>query len=168
MQHVGRLILVTGYSGAGKSTLARTAATVPGVYLFKTTTTRPQRPLEAMSEYEFVTPDEYAARRQASHQWDHTEFGGYSYGADVEAMNNAFSKGKHYICPAVPDPTVIEDMKQLYAAPVTVIWIDTPLSVANSRIADDKQRAAPRCNSSLTSYLRQPAISRQTNRRLKH
>lgn len=82
----GSLIFVSGISGAGKSTLIRFVLENSTNFIYlKTLTTRPQRQGEEDSlEYEFVTNSDYDEARSHSELWDHTEYKGFKYGADVE------------------------------------------------------------------------------------
>ena len=134
----GELIFVTGLYGAGKSTLVHAAldATDNLEYL-KTTTTRPPRPEEleyGSIEYDFVSQQAYEKRRATSKRWDHTPVHEHSYGADIDSVNQKLAKGIGIICCTAPDTDTIDQMSQLYVAPSTLVWIDTPLEVANSRL----------------------------------
>lgn len=133
----GRLILVSGYAGAGKTTLIRAALKrLPKLHYLRTAVTRPMRPDEQDSpEYDFVTPDEYDSRRRSSHSWDHSEFDGYYYGADIAAVTRQIEQGESFICAVIPDDTY-RQMGERYGLKPVVIWIDTPLEVANQRLMD--------------------------------
>ncbi len=150
----GSLIFVSGLSGAGKTTLIRHALenTTNLIYL-KTHTTRPRRPGEGSSpEYEFVADDEYEESRRHSKQWDHTEYGGYKYGADVEFIRQRLAQGADVICAVAPNLQVIEGMTSLYGTLSKTIWINTPEQIAQRRIADDAQRASRKEDDSARQY----------------
>lgn len=134
----GKLICVTGFYGVGKSTIVQAAlAVVDNLEYLKTTTTRPPRPEEiahGSMEYNFVSPEEYAARRAASRNWDHTLLHDYSYGADVDGVNQKLSSGTGIICCIAPDLDTIDQMSHLYAVSPVLIWIHSSLQLANSRL----------------------------------
>jgi guanylate kinase len=134
----GDLILATGFYGAGKSTLARTALdALDNLEYLQTITTRQPRQEEieyGSIEYEFVSPEEYAARRAASRHWDHMHLQEHSYGADVDDVNQKLARGIGIICCTAPDKDVVSQMSNLYAASPVVVWIDTLLELANKRL----------------------------------
>jgi len=138
----GSLLFVSGLSGAGKTTLIDYALrNVPALEYLKTVTTRPRRPSEATSnEYLFVSDEEYERYKIASQHWDHTEYNGCEYGADVEDVRRKLEKGTHIICAVAPDKQVIVDMAKLYGERPTTIWIDTPREIAQARISSDRTR----------------------------
>jgi guanylate kinase len=140
----GRLLLVSGLSGAGKTTLIRAALRrLPQLSYLQTVTTRPPRPGEdGQPEYIFVTEQEYERRKNTSSSWDHSEYQGYKYGADVHAVLDTLQRGGHVICALAPDETILEQMKHLYKEEPVLIWIDTPKAVSAARIQGDALRAA--------------------------
>lgn len=156
----GKLILVTGYLGAGKTTLVKRALEqIDGLRYLTTVTTRLPRPEEIAGpspEYEFVSPAAYARRRRQSKQWDHTEFGGNSYGADVDRVNSLLAGGSNIICHVAADQATIQQMSNLYTVQPTLIWIDTPLDVANRRLAqsgDDARHLRGQATASSVRHL---------------
>jgi len=148
MKVYGTFILVTGLYGAGKTSLVSAALlSVEKLEYLKTTTTRLPRPEEIAHgslEYDFVTRSEYEFRRRASQYWDHSEVGGYEYGADIDRINQKLAHGVSVICCVAPDMAVILEMRTLYATPPVLIWVDTPLAIANARLlaSGDDSRAA--------------------------
>ncbi len=138
----GRLIFISGLSGAGKSTLLEAAlANIPELEYLRTTTTRPRRDGEDGSlYYDFVTKNEYEAKRQNSKQWDHSEFGGNYYGSDVEEMRAKLQDGTSIICSVAPVRSVITPMTTLYGTATTTVWINTDRHVCIGRISDDPTR----------------------------
>ncbi len=138
----GKLIFVSGLSGAGKTTLIRAAINeITRLHYLKTVTTRPQRPDESDSfEYKFVSDDEYDALKTKSANWDHTDYQGYKYGADVDEVRALLDAGENVICSVAPDTEVAKVMSQLYGASPVIVWIDTPAEVAKSRTGHDEVR----------------------------
>jgi guanylate kinase len=138
------LIFVSGLSGAGKTTMVGAALqAVPGLSYLQTVTTRPMRAGEDASfEYKFVDDAEYETLRAASEKWDHTEYNGFKYGADVEAVNRSLHEKADFICCVAPDLLVIQAMKEIYGVTPLTIWIDTPAGTAKQRTAEDEIRAA--------------------------
>lgn len=137
-----KLIFVSGLSGAGKTTLIRAVLNrIPNLHYLKTVTTRPRRPNESDSfEYKFVSDDEYNELRAKSANWDHTDYQGYKYGADVDEIKSLLSAGEKVICSIAPDAEIAESMSKLYGATPIIIWIDTAPEVAKARINGDKVR----------------------------
>lgn len=161
----GKLIFVSGYSGAGKSTLVGAAlAAVAGLEYLVTTTTRPAREGEAERsfEYRFADRETYAKLRAKSALWDEGEYAGNYYGADVAGIKKSLAAGKHIICCMMPIVATIRRMGQLYDVKPVLIWIDTPLEVANRRIALDTRRSK-RLDDPAQSQARGEEIKRLAN-----
>jgi guanylate kinase len=137
-----KLILVSGLSGAGKTTLiAGALKAMPDLEYIRTYTTRPMRPGEENShEYIFVSQAEYDNLRAGLENWDHTEYAGFSYGADAAVIKTLLAEGKNVICSVAPDLEVIDDMAKLYGPEPVTIWIRVPKEVAKSRIYNDDIR----------------------------
>ncbi len=78
----GLLLVMAGPSGVGKSTLvARVREHIPEIEFSVSCTTRPRRTGEVDGvDYFFVTPDEFAARRDAGDFLEHATVHGNSYG----------------------------------------------------------------------------------------
>src|SRR5690349_4251804 len=102
---VGSLIFVSGVSGAGKTTLIRHALkAIPNLEYLKTVTTRPKRADEDdKPEYEFVNDFQYEKRRLTSRNWDHADYNGFKYGADVDSVRRQLNSGVNIICSVMPD-----------------------------------------------------------------
>jgi guanylate kinase len=165
---LGNLILVTGFFGAGKSTLAQAAIDrIDQLSYLTTVTTRPARPEEVeygSREYDFVSQQEYSERMSGSEKWDHTFFSNHSYGADVEVANRKLREGRSLICCIAPDEDTIVQMSRLYAVKPIVIWIDTPLEVANDRLVKSgNKRRADRLDHKLQNDAHAVIIEQQAN-----
>lgn len=97
-----RLVIISGPSGAGKSTVVRRLldeCDVP-LYLSISATTRPPRPGEIHGrDYYFLTPDEFARRRQAGEFLECKEvFGrGDWYGTLRSEVEKGINQGKFVI-----------------------------------------------------------------------
>jgi guanylate kinase len=78
----GRIIVLSAPSGGGKSTLAQIViARTPAITRSVTYTTRPKRPGEEDGrDYHFISPAEFASRRQAEEFLESATVHGYLYG----------------------------------------------------------------------------------------
>lgn len=136
----GKLILIGGFSGAGKTTLAAAALKAfPNFRYLTTYTTRPMREDEKIHgsfEYAFVSNAEYA-RLRAENEWDDGEYAGHKYGANITEAKTFLQSGGTLVCCIVPDIQTIQRQHEIFGAEIIVIWIDTPLDIANQRIAAD-------------------------------
>ncbi len=134
----GKLIWVTGYFGSGKTTLVRTILNnVENLKYMKTYTTREPREGETNSnfgEYYFINTDDYNKRKSTSGRWDHTVIGTDFYGVDTDTINHELSTGINFVCNVVPNLDLLQKMKKFYEISPIIVWIDTPLSVANERL----------------------------------
>lgn len=139
----GKLILVSGLSGAGKTTLIGGALKVlPKVEYLTTYTTRSIRAGEVSGdEYIFVSTKEYDQLREKSSNWDHTEFSGNYYGADINEIRDKLKRGITIICSIAPDRAVVESMESLYGQKPVTIWIDVDHNTLHQRTKDDIARA---------------------------
>ena len=142
----GNLFFVTGYFGSGKSTLVKAVLEeIPSLMYLKTFTTRLPRNDESESfEYTFVSRDEYEYLRDSNKVQDHTLVGDNYYGTDASLCNNLLAAGENVICCVIPSAEAIEEMASWYDIEPIVIWIDTPLYLANERLLnlEDKSRTA--------------------------
>jgi guanylate kinase len=140
MESKGKLILIGGFSGAGKTTLARAALEqFPSLRYLTTYTTRPMREHEKAQgsfEYTFVDDAEYSRLRSAN-DWDHGEYAGYSYGANITEAKAYLQQGGSYVCCIVPDIETIKRQHEIFGSETVLIWVDTPLEVANQRLLAD-------------------------------
>lgn len=153
---VGKLIFVSGLSGAGKTTLIRAAMEqISDLSYLRTVTTRPPRTGEQNGiEYQFVSEQAYRAARSKSEQWDHSEYQGYKYGADVAEIREQLQNGVNVICSIAPSKQILEQMKGLFGPNPVTIWLDTPLEVANGRIKNDVLRATRHEDTSLRAEMK--------------
>lgn len=146
MSATGKFILVSGHPGAGKTTMVKALLqAVPSIKYLSNYTTRPPRQGESPEgsfEYQFVSPDQYQQLRSQSSHWDHAEYYGYAYGADIDAQTKLLQDGISLICAIVPDTQTLDRLTQVYPVMPTLIWVDVPLEVANNRIlsSGDKGR----------------------------
>lgn len=138
----GKLIFVSGISGAGKTTLIGAALRqLPQLHYLQTVTTRPPRVGETDSfEYKFVDETTYETLKKSSDNWDHTDYQGHKYGADIAAVKAWLHNDQPVICAVAPDLIIINEMEERYGTKPVKIWIDTPASVAKQRIQNDLDR----------------------------
>lgn len=143
MSDTGKLILIAGFSGAGKTTLARAALEAFAHTRYITTyTTRPRREDEAADgsfEYEFVGREEYE-RLRGGGEWGHGEYAGEFYGIDAGQAKRDLAAGTNLVMCMVPNIPTIERLEGLCGLRAIVIWLDTPVAVANARIAAEDDR----------------------------
>lgn len=79
--------------------------------------------------------------KSQSVNWDHTEYAGHKYGANIDEVKSLLSAGNKVICSVTPDLEVIKNMTKLYGIKPITIWIDTPYEVARARVNNDKTRS---------------------------
>lgn len=134
----GKLFLITGYSGAGKSTLVSgVCARLSRADQFTTVTTRPPRQGEALSpEYHHVDKPTYEIMRVRSEVWDHGEMDGHYFGQDIDWGRKFLASGKNLLRVVGPDTRVINRVASHFPHDAVLIWVDTSLEVANSRLRD--------------------------------
>lgn len=143
----GNLILIAGFSGSGKTTMARAALSHFPSWLYLTNyTTRPPRddePAGQSFEYVFVTKPDYE-RLRAKPEWGHLAYAGHDYGIDVGAAKAQLASGKTIVSCIISDLQAIRLLEKLLGQRGLLIWIDTPLVVANQRLSasTNKARAA--------------------------
>lgn len=139
----GHLVLVSGMSGSGKTTLIQAALDqIPELRIVMAYTTRPIRPGEVDgAQYTFVSDEEYGHVRLRSKRWDGMEFGGYKYGADAAGANEVLRSGLSMICNVSPERAANTDLAGRYGVRPDFVWIDTPTSMAQARVAHDTIRA---------------------------
>lgn len=134
---MSRMIYVAGEAGAGKTTLVRGALQMHSDKLqyLTTYTTRPPRgkPEDELG-YVFVARNEYEQIRNASKRWDHGEFYGNWYGADVAAAHRTLESGKSLIVTTMPDVQTISEMAQTYGIEPLTIYIKTARDVRARRL----------------------------------
>ena len=134
---MARMIYVAGEAGAGKTTLVHGALQAhPDRLSYLTTyTTRPPRGKpEDEPGYVFVTKDGYTQLREASEQWDHGEYYGNWYGADVAAAHRTLEAGTSLIVTTMPDVAAINEMAKIYGVDLLTIYIKTAREVRAQRL----------------------------------
>jgi len=92
----GLLLVLSSPSGAGKTTLARRLLqTDPQIHPSVSVTTRPRRPGEIEGQdYYFVTPERFAAMREAGDLLEWATVFGNSYGTPRAPVMEAISQGR--------------------------------------------------------------------------
>ena len=95
----GVLFVITGPSGVGKSTLIRAAmARIPGLSFSVSATTRAARAGEVDgADYHFLTPEAFAAQREAGHFLEHATVYDRSYGTLQAPTEAALATGASLI-----------------------------------------------------------------------
>lgn len=139
----GKLILLTGYSGAGKTTMAKVALkNISNMQYFKMTTNRPPRMEDVAGqslEYNFVD-DALYKKLQANPYWEDRQLEGYHFGSDVLSAQNLLNQGVNLLRCVFPDKTEVHILSSKFKRRPILIWIDTPLSVANQRLTQSSSK----------------------------
>lgn len=114
------LFVVAAPSGAGKTSLVReVVATLPGVVVSVSHTTREPRPQEAHGvDYFFIKPDEFASMVQQNAFLEHAEVFGYYYGTSRQFVTTQLEKGLDVILEI--DWQGARQIKALFPEAVTV------------------------------------------------
>ncbi len=91
----GRLIVISGPSGTGKTSICKgLLARLAGSRWSVSATTRPIRPGDVAGEsYEFISPEEFARRRDAGEFLETAEYCGHWYGTPRRAIQEAVEAG---------------------------------------------------------------------------
>src|SRR6476620_1247173 len=92
-----RLVIISGPSGAGKSTVVRellTTCPLPLVMSVSATTRAPRRGEAEGQDYFFLTPDQFAARRQSGDFLECKEYAGNWYGTLQSQVTAGLAEGK--------------------------------------------------------------------------
>ncbi len=92
----GLLFVLSSPSGAGKTTLSRLLIeSDPEISMSVSATTRAARPGEEDGKhYYFVSPEEFAKKRNQGQFLEHAEVFGHMYGTPVAPVDAALSRGK--------------------------------------------------------------------------
>ena len=92
----GGVLVVSAPSGAGKTTLCRRLlAGMPAIEFSVSHTTRAPRPGEQDGvDYHFVTPEEFAARRDRGEFLEWAVVAGHHYGTAAQAVRAAVARGR--------------------------------------------------------------------------
>jgi guanylate kinase len=95
-----RLVVISGPSGAGKSTVVRevlTTCQLPLILSVSATTRQPRRGETDGIDYFFLTPDQFAARREAGDFLECKEYAGNWYGTLQSQVSTGLADGKWVI-----------------------------------------------------------------------
>ena len=93
------IVVISGPSGAGKSTVAdKILEKSPGLVRSVSVTTRRPRAGDVDGEdYHFVSPEEFAARREAGRLLEWAEVHGNLYGTEAEQIDRSIAGGKRVL-----------------------------------------------------------------------
>jgi guanylate kinase len=95
-----RLVIISGPSGAGKSTVVREllgTCPVPLVMSVSATTRQPRKGEVEGEDYYFLTPDQFAARRESGDFLECKEYAGNWYGTLQSQVTAGLAEGKWVI-----------------------------------------------------------------------
>ena len=95
----GKLIVISGPSGAGKTSICNALLTRdPGAVWSVSATTRPPRGQEKSgSSYEYISREEFDARRERGEFLEWAEYVGHLYGTPAKPVDLAIKAGKNVI-----------------------------------------------------------------------
>jgi len=116
-----RLVIISGPSGAGKSTVVRellAACPLPLVMSISATTRQPRRGEVHGEDYYFLTPEQFAARREAGDFLECKEYAGNWYGTLQSQVTAGLEGGKWVILEIDVEGTLA--VLQRHADPLTI------------------------------------------------
>ena len=95
----GKLIVISGPSGAGKTSICNALLERdPGAVWSVSVTTRPRRGQETKgSSYEYISPEEFDARRERGEFLEWAEYVGHLYGTPARPVDQALEAGNNVI-----------------------------------------------------------------------
>lgn len=95
----GKLIVISGPSGAGKTSICNALlARDPGAVWSVSATTRPPRGQEKSgSSYEYISREEFDARRERGEFLEWAEYVGHLYGTPAKPVDRALEAGNNVI-----------------------------------------------------------------------
>ena len=94
----GKLIVISGPAGVGKTTICERLVKRPGFRQSVSCTTRAPRKGEVPGEhYEFITPDDFRRRIEASQFIEWAEVHGHLYGTPRAFLEETVAEGKHLV-----------------------------------------------------------------------
>lgn len=94
-----KLIALVGPSGSGKTAIANRLAESPLFAIPRSTTTRARREGEAADAYNFISREEFAAKREAGCFLETTAYAGENYGTTRSEIEQIWKMGKHAVMP---------------------------------------------------------------------
>lgn len=95
----GLLIVISGPSGTGKTSICNALLKdLPDTIWSVSATTRPPRKGEVSGQsYEFISPDEFARRKETSEFLECAEYVGHQYGTPRTPVMNALESGQNVV-----------------------------------------------------------------------
>ena len=94
-----KLVALVGPSGSGKTAIAKRLAESPLFDIPRSTTTRKRRDGESPDAYNFISQDEFIAKKNAGCFLETTSYAGENYGTTRSEIERIWEKGKHAVMP---------------------------------------------------------------------
>lgn len=134
-----KIFILCGPSGAGKGTLIdKLVKNYPDIVIPPSYTTRPERPVEGVKKYHFVSDKEFKDALKEDKILEYVKEHNYWYGTDKMAIEDALKNGKTILMEI--EPRGADYIKRQYPQCKTIFVTPKSLDELEKRIRNDSQR----------------------------